>query len=602
MKKEKKVYITWHYTRHGIVYLKHILTLFWQKGLSKDIRFKNAEQVQLMDLFNNPKSKKCKKFVFDEIIYFTAPQPAFDGLESRRFFYKKSILEDNLIIENGLIPVFQDLISDENKDICYNLDLEKQYVKNKYPELYDKFLEFLWRNIHHYSIKTQIQWLLNDTNFKNVYHQNQFKEVELPIQDLRNEQQIYEHLSKYITKNLDFTDNTEYIINITLGSAETQTVWYLLSELDKLPPKHRFIKTYDNKTVEREERFKPFDVVEYPTKLLYEVKKFSIIENTSSEKRELINDLFDTFFRTPFSILIIGERGLGKSKLIKEFAIRHKIQPFIEANAASFADDIMAESELFGYEPGTFTGGLKNGKNGMLIEANNGVFFLDEVHHLSMSVQSKLLKALQKDEEGFMHVRKLGSNKETRIKCKLIFATNKPIQELRNTLFYDFYDRIAQHILRIPALRETPEDREKDWENVWMQMGFSNIPCPKHQEFLSWLKKLDLPGNYRDLQKIAIYYKTYLDFKDEIKKNLKAKSAFEYAKQQYESFHTTQIPNAGYHFEYNKTAKELEEAFHFHLQEWAIKAYSSRKKAAEILQVDERTLNNWKNNSTKNSK
>lgn len=602
--KTRYVYVTWHYTKHGIAYLKHVLSAFWKHGLSKSVQFSDLEQIELMGVFDEPKSKKVKKFIFDEVIYLTAPQETFDALESRRFFYKKSILQDNLIKDNGLLPIFEDIRSEDDehcKTICYHLEQEKEYIKQKYPDLYDAFLNCIWRDIHHYSIKSQIQWLLQETNFTKVYKSHQFREVELPIKNLHDEQEIFDKLSKWIQKNMLNDVNTEYIINITLGSPETQTVWYLLSELNKLPARHRFIKTYDDKKAERKERFKPFNVRETPTKILSEVKKFSIIENTRSEKRELINELFDVFFRTEFRILIMGERGLGKSRLIKEFAEKHKIRPFIEANGASFADDTMAESELFGYERGTFTGGLKDGKKGLLLEANGGVFFLDEVHHLSKTVQSKLLKSLQTDEYGYMYVRRLGSNKEEPLKCKIIFATNKSVEELKQLLLPDFYDRITQHILRIPSLRETPEDREKDWENVWKQIGFEKeYPCPKNIELLQWLKGLELPGNYRDLQKIALYYKTYLSFGKEITEHLKAKSAFEYAKQQYEHFHTDYHQNTGYNFIYGKTAREMQDEYLYHLREWAIKIYGSRQKASEILQVDEKTLNNWRKNYKKN--
>ncbi len=598
--KIKRIYVTWHYTKHGIVYLKHVLSAFWQHGLSKSIQFKGLEQTQLIDIFDEPYNRKYKKFAFDEVIYLTAPQETFDALESRRFFYKKSILQDNLIKDHNLVPVYEALTHEDNTHICYHLDKEKEYVKQHYPQLYDVFIALLWRNIHHYSIKDQVSWLLQETNFTKVYKPNQFREVELDISNLHDEQEIFEKLSRWIQKNMIEDTNTEYIINITLGSPETQTVWYLLSELNKLPAQHRFIKTYDDKKAERKERFKPFNIKECPTKILNEVKKFSIIENTHSEKRELINELFDVFFKTEFRILIIGERGLGKSKLIKEFAEKHKIRPFIEANGASFADDTMAESELFGYEKGAFTGALKEGKKGMLLEAHGGVFFLDEVHHLSKIVQSKLLKSLQTDEDGYMRVRRLGSNKEEKLKCKIIFATNKSVEELKNMLLPDFYDRITQHILRIPSLRETPEDREKDWENVWKQMGFEReYSCPKNHELMLWLKGLQLPGNYRDLQKIALYYRTYLTFGKEITSHLKAKSAFEYAKQQYEYFHTDAVHNSGYNFIYGKTAREMENEYHYELQKWAVNVYGSRQKAAEVLQVDEKTLNNWKKSGKK---
>jgi transcriptional regulator with PAS, ATPase and Fis domain len=73
----------------------------------------------------------------------------------------------------------------------------------------------------------------------------------------------------------------------------------------------------------------------------------------------------------------------------------------------------MAESELFGYEKGAFTGALKEGKSGLFADANGGILFLDEIHNLSKSVQAKLMTAIQTDRENNMHIRKFGSNKTT---------------------------------------------------------------------------------------------------------------------------------------------------------------------------------------------
>jgi hypothetical protein len=141
------------------------------------------------------------------------------------------------------------------------------------------------------------------------------------------------------------------------------------------------------------------------------------------------------------------------------------------------------------------------------------------------------------------------------------------------------------------------EKRKEDLENNFKELT-EKLNREKDEELLKWLQTLDLPGNYRDLQKIAIYYKTFLDFDDKTKKMLNPKNAFEYAKQQYERYHLDIPSSPKYPFEYGKTAEEMEKEFHYHLEEWAVKTYRSRKEAAEKLGVSEKTLNNWKNKAS----
>ena len=83
-----KVYITWHYTSHGIAYLKHVLSEFYNHtSIPKEIKWENLIQRELNRVFNNQRSNG---FQFDKIIYLTAPQESFDNISSRRFNYKNN--------------------------------------------------------------------------------------------------------------------------------------------------------------------------------------------------------------------------------------------------------------------------------------------------------------------------------------------------------------------------------------------------------------------------------------------------------------------------------------------------------------------------------
>jgi transcriptional regulator with AAA-type ATPase domain len=406
---------------------------------------------------------------------------------------------------------------------------------------------------------------------------------------------------KYFNKE----SKSQYIIDVSKGSNETQVVWHILAESGQLPENTRFIKTYDDKTDGQDinKRFKKFAIQEISTKLISSISaSFLLYPNTKSTKRELVNKKMEFFLKSGFSILLIGERGTGKSRIASEAEEKSDNKnPFIGANCASFGDDNIAESELFGYEPGTFTGGLTKGKKGLMEQADGGILFLDEVHYLSKLVQGKLMKALQTDEHNRMSIRKMGSDKEIKIECTLIFATNKTIPELRTYLLPDFYDRIVQHVLYIPPLRETKEDRLSDWKTIWKRLKFTGS-VPEEAELINWLTQLPLYGNFRDLQKIAIYYNIFNEFDGETKDMLKETTPLQYAKNEFEKYHSsvTQNEKEKYNFNINQTTKQMIADYLFDLQDWAVEKFKSRKKAIEHFHtlndtVSPETFNNWKN-------
>jgi transcriptional regulator with PAS, ATPase and Fis domain len=118
----------------------------------------------------------------------------------------------------------------------------------------------------------------------------------------------------------------------------------------------------------------------------------NIFEKELPEHQPILNKLYKFMANLGrFSVLVIGERGTGKSraiKLIQEVLKREKVaycEKLIEASCASFGEST-AISEMFGYEPGYFTGSDPKGKDGIFIRANNGVLFLDEVDHLNDQV------------------------------------------------------------------------------------------------------------------------------------------------------------------------------------------------------------------------
>ncbi|MGB9763607.1 MAG: sigma-54 interaction domain-containing protein, partial [Minisyncoccia bacterium] len=137
-------------------------------------------------------------------------------------------------------------------------------------------------------------------------------------------------------------------------------------------------------------------------------------------------------------VLICGETGVGKELVAKliHYAGSRKNFPFVAVNCAAIPESLL-ESELFGYEPGSFTGSNKKGKKGIFEIANNGTVFLDEIADMPMFSQAKLLRFLEDNQ--FL---KLGSTKPTKVDVRIIAATNvdikKAIEEgrFRKDLYY----------------------------------------------------------------------------------------------------------------------------------------------------------------------
>jgi len=306
-------------------------------------------------------------------------------------------------------------------------------------------------------------------------------------------------------------------------------------------------------------------------------------------ERELAKEKMEVFLESGFSTLLIGERGIGKSQIYGKDAVK--------VNCAAFADDNTLEAELLGVGKGVFTG--VKPRDGALKKADNGKLFLDEVHHLSKAVQARLMVVFGTDSENKMKYCRLGTFEPIiEVQCKLIFATNKTIDELKEILLPDFYDRIVQNVIEIPPLRETKDDREQDWASVWKHMKFVDKPnAPKDEALKVWLKDLPLYGNYRDLEKIAIYYNGF----EKLKNMILEKTAFEYAKNQFKKWKSPEpkIEENNIIIKLNlvKNSDEIHKDLNFELQKWAIEHYGSKKEAAKKLGVEERTLTNWNKRS-----
>jgi transcriptional regulator with PAS, ATPase and Fis domain len=182
---------------------------------------------------------------------------------------------------------------------------------------------------------------------------------------------------------------------------------------------------------------------------------FSTIYGNSTEIKECIKKakIIAGIDRTA---LIVGESGTGKelfAQSIHNESSRRNF-PFVGINCAALPNTLL-ESELFGYEDGTFTGGKKGGKQGLFETANNGTIFLDEIGDMPLETQAKLLRVIEEKE-----IMRLGSNEIISVNVRIIAATNKNLKSLINNGKFrlDLYYRLNTLILVIPPLRKRKDD------------------------------------------------------------------------------------------------------------------------------------------------
>ena len=200
--------------------------------------------------------------------------------------------------------------------------------------------------------------------------------------------------------------------------------------------------------------------------------------------------------RTDASILVLGETGSGKEFLAQHIAQGMK-KRLVAANMGSIPRET-AESILFGHERGAFTGALNN-KLGLIESANDGIFFLDEIGECSPSVQAKLLRVLQEKE-----VQPVGSNLTRKVRVQFLAATHQNLNEMvaKGTFRQDLLQRLNTFVLRLPPLRERPEDILL-YANVFLdEISEEEVRYPITSDGANALLAHSWPGNIRELRSV----------------------------------------------------------------------------------------------------
>jgi len=239
------------------------------------------------------------------------------------------------------------------------------------------------------------------------------------------------------------------------------------------------------------------------------ISQLNGLEQSSSSMSNIIGsspkilEIKQTILRVANSrlpILLTGESGCGKEVFANAIhaASNRRDMPFIKVNCAALPKDLM-ESEMFGYESGSFTGAARSGRKGMFESANNGTILLDEVEALPLEMQAKLLRVLQEYE-----VRRIGSSHSIPLDFRLICCSNQDLYQLveQGKFREDFFYRINTMEIEIPPLRERLEDIPAlcnefiQKVNKRYKLSISGIT----ESALKLLCSYHWPGNVRELE------------------------------------------------------------------------------------------------------
>jgi DNA-binding NtrC family response regulator len=215
-----------------------------------------------------------------------------------------------------------------------------------------------------------------------------------------------------------------------------------------------------------------------------------------------VKDTIEKVAPTDARVLITGQNGTGKELVahwIHEKSRRQE-QPYVAVNCAAIPSELI-ESELFGHEKGSFTSAHKQ-RTGKFEQAHGGTLFLDEIGDMSLSAQSKVLRALQEN-----LINRVGSDKDIKVDVRVLAATNKDLKkEIEAGRFReDLYHRLSVILIHVPPLKDRKEDipllLDKFLEDIAQENGSAKKKISK--EALARLQELPWTGNIRELRNVV---------------------------------------------------------------------------------------------------
>jgi DNA-binding NtrC family response regulator len=232
-------------------------------------------------------------------------------------------------------------------------------------------------------------------------------------------------------------------------------------------------------------------------------KKINGVHEMIGESEEMlkINDLIAKVAPTDARVLITGESGTGKELVARwlHALSKRSENSFVEVNCAAIPSELI-ESNLFGHEKGSFTSAIRQRKGDFEL-ANGGTLFLDEIGDMSLSAQSKVLRALQENK-----ITRVGGEKEIPVDVRVIAATNKNIkEELENKNFReDLYHRLSVILIDVPPLSKRLDDIPLLTKHFIAEIceHQGKAPLVVTEDAIEAFKKIKWTGNIRELRNV----------------------------------------------------------------------------------------------------
>jgi DNA-binding NtrC family response regulator len=337
---------------------------------------------------------------------------------------------------------------------------------------------------------------------------------------------------------------------------------------------------------------KPFKLDEIKLTIQRSLEQKRLVEENIHYRQELITkyklenivgrspqmlQVYKTIARVAESrstVLITGESGTGKELIARaiHFNSPRSARPFVAVDCSSLAETLL-ESELFGHVRGAFTGAV-TAKKGLFEEADRGTCFLDEIGNIGLAMQAKLLRVLQEHE-----IKRVGGTETVKIDVRMVAATNQNLEALvsekkfREDLFY----RLNVVSIHLPSLRERPEDIPLLTDHFLNKYAAQNNKpvCRISPEAMDVLTRYRWPGNVRELENVieraATLSSTNLIIPEDLPRRLQMDLS-----QVALSFLPSSLP-----------LSELEKLY---IQKVLDETGGNKKKAADILGIDRRTL------------
>lgn len=222
----------------------------------------------------------------------------------------------------------------------------------------------------------------------------------------------------------------------------------------------------------------------------------------TSDMMEDCKQLARKFSETDATVMILGQSGTGKELFAQGIHLDSSRSkgPFVAINCAALPKTLL-ESELFGYEEGTFTGATKGGKMGLFELAHGGTIFLDEIGEMDPQIQAMLLRILEERQ-----VRRIGGQRVIPVDVRIIVATNCNLENMvrQGSFRKDLYYRLNVLTLELPLLRDRLSDIPKLVYSFLAELNetYPNKVNVVADEVLSLLKKYVWPGNVRELRNV----------------------------------------------------------------------------------------------------